>query len=331
MTHILHLGHQPTDIAGANALVSDLPIAFDPELDSNGLRILASRANAVPLAIACPPPAGDMWLGLRYVAPQGGNSINQDNASFLEFRDAQATLIAAVRPRPATNAYHAIAHGDDTVEAASSFIAAPETPQWIDVQLAVGADITLTLLADGVAHSTATAPNTAQAGKPVHILMPNLGLHGFSSSRAWYLAHIAVLDSVSTIARRFARRRPDTVATFDQMTGDIAALADGNPATRIASTAPGQRLSFTLAGPTGAAAGSTIAAVHLKQIAQAGPDGPQAMAGFLRMGGVNHDADPVTVPALAPGPVIASWAANPADNTPWTDATLPGEAGILSA
>jgi hypothetical protein len=49
------------------------------------------------------------------------------------------------------------------------------------------------------------------------------------------------------------------------------------------------------------------------------------------MGGVNHDAPPVTVPTLAPRPVYSSWALNPADNSPWTSVTLPGEVGILSA
>ncbi len=71
--------------------------------------------------------------------------------------------------------------------------------------------------------------------------------------------------------------------------------------------------------------------MHLKQIAQAGRDGPDATAGFLRIGGVNHDATPATVPDLAPKPVYSSWAVNPVDATPWSDLTLPTEVGILSA
>ena len=67
--------------------------------------------------------------------------------------------------------------------------------------------------------------------------------------------------------------------------------------------------------------------MHLKQIAQGGTVGLQATAGFLRMGGVNHDAPAVTVPTLAPKPVYASWALNPADASAWTSVTLPGESG----
>ncbi|WP_235829772.1 hypothetical protein [Frigidibacter oleivorans] len=69
----------------------------------------------------------------------------------------------------------------------------------------------------------------------------------------------------------------------------------------------------------------------MKQIAQAGTVGPQATGGFLRMGGVNHDAPPVSVPALAPRSVYSTWALNPADSSVWTSVTLPAEVGILSA
>ena len=46
---------------------------------------------------------------------------------------------------------------------------------------------------------------------------------------------------------------------------------------------------------------------------------------------MNHDAAAVTVPVLAPSVVFSSLAVNPADASPWTDLTLPGEVGILSA
>ena len=87
-------------------------------------------------------------------------------------------------------------------------------------------------------------------------------------------------------------------------------------------------MSFSLTGP---AAVSAIAGVHLKQIAQAGTIGPDATAGFLRIGGFNHDAAPETVPDHAPKPVYSSWAVNPVDASPWSDLTLPNEVGILSA
>lgn len=115
------------------------------------------------------------------------------------------------------------------------------------------------------------------------------------------------------------------------MVGSIDALKDCDIATRVANTAVGQRMSFSLTGPTGRAAISAIAGVHLKQIAQAGTDGPDATAGFLRIGGVNHDATPLTVPVLAPKAIYSSWAVNPADSIAWTSLTLPGEVGIVSA
>ena len=126
-------------------------------------------------------------------------------------------------------------------------------------------------------------------------------------------------------------RTPSAVASFNEMAGSVDALRDASVATRVSSTAAGQRMSFSLSGPTGPAATSAIAGVHLKQISQAGAVGPAATAGFLRMDGVNHDAPAVTVPMLAPTPVYSSWPLNPADDSPWSILTLPTEVGIVSS
>ena len=277
-------------------------------------------------------PSGDLWLGFRYVPPNSDSeSITQSNANFLEFFDANNALVAQIRPLTSTNRYHAIAHGDTLEQGSSSYTAPNAQPQWVDMRLSVGAEITIEFHVDGVLRSTATAPNIAGKGKPRAVVFANTGLHGAGfGTRTWYYAHIAVLDGISTIGRRFLRRIPDAIASFDQMQGGVAALADGDIATRVASDAPGQRMSFTLMGPAGPAALSTIAGVHLKQVAQAGSEGPDAIAGFLRMGGVNHDADPVSVPSIAPQPVWSSWPVNPVDGSPWDTASLPTEVGILS-
>ncbi len=199
------------------------------------------------------------------------------------------------------------------------------------MRVAVGAEITIEFYVEGVLQTAATAANTGGKGKPRHVVFANTALHGIATNRTWYYAHIAVLDGISTIGRRFVRRSPNAIASFNQMVGSIDALRDGDIATRVASTAAGQRMSFSLTGPTGPAAVSAIAGVHLKQIAQAGTDGPDATAGFLRIGGVNYDAAPATVPVLAPKPIYSSWAVNPVDASPWSDLTLPNEFGILSA
>ena len=332
MTHILHLGHQATDIAGITGLLSTVAGGFDPALDVNAIRHSGSNNHTAPFALAVPEPAGDLWLGFRYVPPNlDAANINRSEASFLEFHDADSAILAQVKPLTSTNRYHAIAHGDTSVQGASSYSAPNGQPQWIDERLSVGAEITLEFFVEGVLHSAATAANTGGKGRPRRVVFANTSLHGVSQSRTWYYAHIAVLDGVSTIGRRFVRRIPGAIGSHDEMVGSLEALADDNIATRVASSAPGQRMSFTLTGPTGPAAVSAIAGLHLKQIAQAGTDGPQATAGFLRMGGVNHDAAPVTVPTLAPTPAWSSWALNPADGSPWSSATLPAEVGILSA
>jgi hypothetical protein len=332
MSYILHLGHQPTDISGIAGMLSAVAGGFDANLDINGIRFIGSRTYAAPFSIAFAPPVGDLWLGFRYVPPNADSeNITESTANFIDIYDANLVRIAQIQPISTTDRYHAIARGDTTVQGNSSYIAANGQPQWIDVCVAVGANITIDFFADGVLQSTATAVNTQGKGKPVQIVFPNYGLHGNNVSRTWYYAHFAVLDGVSTIGRRFVRRTPNAIATFSQMAGSIDALKDEDVSTRVSSNAAGQRLSFSLTGPTGPAAVAAIAGVHLKQVAQAGTVGPQAVAGFLRMGGVNHDAAPVTVPSLAPRSVYSTWAVNPTDSSAWSSVTLPAEVGILSA
>lgn len=332
MSYILHLGHQPTEVSGIAGLLSTVAGGFDPNLDVNGIRFSGSRSFAAPFAIAFAPPTHDLWLGFRYVPPNADSeSITEASANFIDVYDANQERVAQVQPLTSTKRYHAIARGDTSVQGASSYSAANGQPQWVDVRVAVGASISIDFHVDGVLQSSATAANTQGKGKPVQIVFANTGLHGTITNRTWYYAHLAVLDGISTIGRRFVRRTPNAVASFSQMAGSIDALTDEDIATRVSSNAAGQRLSFSLTGPTGPAAVAAIAGVHVKQIAQAGTDGPQATAGFLRIGGVNHDASPVTVPSLAPKPVYSTWALNPVDNSAWTSATLPSEVGIVSA
>ena len=76
---------------------------------------------------------------------------------------------------------------------------------------------------------------------------------------------------------------------------------------------------------------ANVAGVHLKQLAQLGTAGPTGGAGFLRIGGVDHDTTPGTPAADFPSPVYSIWELNPVDSRPWTAATLPAEAGIVSS
>ena len=143
MTHILHLGHQPGDIPGITGLISTEAGGFDPDLDVNAIRFIGSSSHAAPFAVAVPEPANDLWLGFRYVPPDASaNNIGSTAANFLEFFDAAHNRLAQVRPDHDTNRYHAIAHGDASIEGGSSFTAPSGLAQWIDIRLSVGAQIT---------------------------------------------------------------------------------------------------------------------------------------------------------------------------------------------
>ena len=331
MSYILHLGHQATDLAGVTGFVSTDAAGFDPEYDVNCIRISTRETTAVPFSASWAQPAGDVWLGFRYRAPSvNAQSIGTDG-TFLEFYDDANRQVAHIRTERDDNRYRAMAIGDTSVDGASSFTAATSQVYWVDVKISVGADITIAFYIDGALQSSATAANTNGKGRPVRCVWKNYSLFDFYNPAVCYYAHIAVLDGVSTIGRRFARRTPDLVGAYDAFSGGIDAIRDGDIATRAASDIAGQRLSFSLAGPTGPAGATSIAGVHVKQLAQLGTAGPTGIAGFLRMGGVDHDAAPGTPSADLPSAVYSSWDLNPADSSPWTAATLPAEVGIVSS
>ena len=191
MSPILHLGHQPTDVSGIAGMLSTAPGGFDPNLDVNGIRFTGSRTLAAPFAIGFTPPTGDLWLGFRYVPPNGDSeSITETTAGFLDIYDAAFARIAQIQPLSSTKRYHAIARGDTTVQGGSSYTAPNGQPQWIDVRVAVGASITIEFYVDGMMQSAATAANSAGRGKPVQIVFPNTGLHGTSAARTWSYAHL---------------------------------------------------------------------------------------------------------------------------------------------
>ena len=329
MTYILHLGHQDTDLAGVAGRHFTTAGSFDASIDVNSLRYSGTNAVVAPFSFPIQAPSGDLWLGFRYVPPTGDVVSQVAGAKFLEFRDAAKALVAQILPTVGTPNYNAVANGDTTVTGATAYVLAPAQVQWLDVRVAVGANITIDFYQDGVLMSTATAANTAGKGKPVLVTFANAVMHSGYGARAWSYAHIAALDGVSTIGRRFVRRTPDLIGFYNQMAGSIDALKDNDIATRVASDTPGQRMSFSLAGP--AVAASAIAGVHVKQVAQGGTTGPASTADFLRIGGVNYDAAVAPVSTILPEPVYASWALNPADSSAWTDLTLPTEVGILSA
>lgn len=331
MSYILHLGHQVTDLAGVTGLISTDAVGFDANLDVNCIRVSTGETNSMPFSASWALPAGDVWLGFRYRAPTVNAHIIGTDGTFLEFYDDANRQVAQVRTERDDERYHAMAMGDANVDGASSFTAATSQVYWVDVKIAVGADITIEFYIDGVLQSSATAANTGGKGRPVRCVWKNYGLFDFYNPAVCYYAHIAVLDGVSTIGRRFVRRTPDLVGTYDAFSGGIDAIKDGDIASRAASDIAGQRLSFSLAGPTGPAGATTIAGVHVKQLAQLGTAGPTGIAGFLRMGGVDYDATPGTPSADLPSPVYSSWDLNPNDSSPWTAATLPAEAGIVSS
>ena len=69
MSHILHLGHQVTDIAGVQDRINTDAAGVDADLDVNCVRINRGETSADSFSASWTLPVGDVWLGIRYNAP----------------------------------------------------------------------------------------------------------------------------------------------------------------------------------------------------------------------------------------------------------------------
>ena len=332
MSYILHLGHQVTDLAGVTGLVSTDAAGFDPAYDVNCIRVSTRDTTAVPFSASWAQPAGDVWLGFRYRAPSvNAQSIGTDG-TFLEFYDDANRQVAHIRTERDDNRYRALAIGDTSVDGRLVLHRGHEPGLWVDVKISVGADITIAFYIDGALQSQRDGGEYERQGPPPSAASGRTTASSISTTR---LSATTPISPCSTASRPSAgalpRRTPDLVGTYDAFSGGIDAIRDGDIATRAASDIAGQRLSFSLAGPTGPAGATSIAGVHVKKLAQLGTAGPTGIAGFLRMNGVDYDATPGTPSADLPSPVYSSWELNPTDSSPWTAAMLPAEAGIVSS
>ncbi|PQO23991.1 FscB [Rhodobacteraceae bacterium WD3A24] len=325
MSHVLHLCHQPADLGAvtSNHLSTDAG-TFDPDLDVNSLRFEGNEDSRQPFYLDFDTPIGDLWFQFRTLTADDAEfGIDSNDTPFVSFYDANGALVARLRGH-SDETIEAVAEGDSQVVGTTTFTIGQGNTYWMDIKVAVGADITIEFYVGGVLVSSATAANTGGKGKPVHIKFDNPSQTWHSGTASWHIAHLAVLDGVSTIGRRFARRTPDTVGNYDQWAGSLASLGDGSVLTRMTSDTAGQRQNATLAGPT-------IAGVHLKAIAQAGTSGPGNLAGSLRLNASDYDAASVALGSAMPETAFFSWAQNPDTSAAWTDADLPDEIGLLSA
>lgn len=331
---VLHLGHQPADVSGITAgQISTDAAGFDADLDVNAIEFTGGRESSSPFSVAFGAPSGDLWFQFRFVAPNTvGSPEFSDDQSFLEFRSQTDGVVAELFTKNNDAGIYARAIGDSTVDAGGSLTKGGATVHWINVKISVGADITIELYDGASLMSSATASNSGGKTAPRLAVFMNSNMHNdFSSGPfSWYYAHIAVLDGASTIGRKFARQTVNTVGNYDQWGGTLSALSDGEIATRMTSDTAGQRQNATVTGPTGPS-GASMAAVHIKAIAQAGTSGPASLAGSVRIGTTDYDVSAVSLSSDVPEQTIFSWTTNPSDSSTWTDATLPDEIGLLSA
>lgn len=333
MSYILHLGHQPADIGVDPARISSVSAAFDSTLDNNAVVSPSGLGYTGRLNWAVSHAAtSNLWLGFRYTRLTTSDTIgNTGGGDWLVFRNNSAQVVAKVTLDSINNAglrLRVEAHGDTQVNSAYHDFGASLTSTWFDIQVECNSsEITIRLHAHGALVLSATAANTAGKAPSTSIQASMQVSHDNAYAGQIAVAHIAVLDGVSTIGRRFVRLRPNAQGHYNQWRGSPVALAGGTVLGAISTRQAGQRESFTCTGPALPPA-SALAALHVTFRGE-GSTALGSVAVFSRIGGTDYDTTPVALPVGSIQFRAVTLPQNPATSAPWETDALP-EIGFLS-
>lgn len=328
---ILHLGHQPADIGIDPAQMSTTSGYFDAALDVNAAFRTGINTSEITMSLPLTGTSANFWLGFR-IGFSAFNATNNFTRDWLMFYDAQGRAIAKVmhvglageslRLRPSV--------WDGSAWVDGSFVdTGGAIARWLDFNVVIGANVTLTCYLNGGSAWSATATNGASFTAVGQVLGKFFSQTQGSGSVTVYLAHIAAMDGVSTINRRFVRMRPNAAGYVNNWAGTAAAVGDGLLNTSMTSSATAQRTAFTVASPT-IPAHTAIAGLHFGIVGE-GVTGRTRIKPFTRHSGTNHDA--ASAAEFPPGGLRREYvtiAQNPATSAAWTQATLPNEYGLLS-
>jgi hypothetical protein len=273
-----------------------------------------------------------LWLGFRYTRLTTSDTIgNTGGGDWLVFRNNSAQVVAKVTLDSIHNAglrLRVEAHGDTQVNSAYHDFGSSLSSTWFDIQVECNSsEITIRLHAHGALVLSATAANTAGKAPSTSIQASMQVSHDNAYAGQIAVAHIAVLDGVSTIGRRFVRLRPNAQGHYNQWRGSPVALAGGTVLGAISTRQAGQRESFTCTGPALPPA-SALAALHVTFRGE-GSTALGSVAVFSRIGGTDYDTTPVALPVGSIQFRAVTLPQNPATSAPWETDALP-EIGFLS-
>lgn len=318
---ILFVGNNGNDIAGlANGTgTTAREAAYNPD-QAEGL---ANSAEINGFTIPLPTAAADFWLHMRMRVP--AMSSSSSDGIFCSFYDNAGNRIAYV---DINDGSLFLVADNGTLSTLVPIGYTNRTTYTYDVHIRVdGSGILAEWYTNGALAASATRPTagTRTGVRTVRFDMDDVvGVTG----SPYAVSEVICTDGEATIGWRLATLTPNANGTHGDWLGGFSDIQNLNDGSSIKASVAGLRESFTTTAYGGNASPAGVRAVIVGAFAQKGPTGPQHLAAFARIGGVNYDLPAVTPPG---GKINFEFAVNPATGLPWATADLATtEFGFLS-
>jgi hypothetical protein len=323
------VGFGSTPVTNFNTLPGSVFGGFDPDYAQECIAIWYGQSSIEePFRIQHAAPASDTyWLHFRVLAGEGLTNSAADGV-LLEWRDGSGNLIADIDMADGFMIPRAI--GDTTVASATSFQWTQYSTYFVDIEIVVGANITINAWMNGVQVGTATAANTGAKGKPVDTYCRFDDCSGANpgSGTFCFFSEIIITDNENPIGWRVATMKPNAAGGNTGMAGNISDLLDPMDGVGLSSANVGDRASWTLGAYPGPASPTSIRGVVTKTRTSPGSTGPQQIRHHLRISATDYDSALLT-PSPAAGGEMVVWDSNPATTSAWATADLTGlEQGV---
>lgn len=198
----------------------------------------------------------------------------------------------------------------------SGLIPLPTTLTRFDLKIDFTAGIAIDLYLDGSGTPTISA-SVGDAGartKPTTFVVTN------KDSDHIYVSELYVAD-FDTRNTRPVKQVPDASGNYSAWAGGFSVLGDDDLMTAADGAVAGDKVSVNLEPYPGPPSPAGISRVVVKVIGSRGATGPQDIAPFVRIAGIDYSAGNLGV-TEAPLAHYAEWAINPDTAAAWTTADL---------
>lgn len=307
-------------------------------LKVNLVRAGYARNTPYGFSLTHPEVSGEYWLHFRMSVPSNWPApTSNTDGDWIKLKAPDGTLLGGLVLVDGYVRAQAQKYKDQSGPAMSTgqyeFI--PGAIISVDLRLVFGTGITVEFYVNGglVLSAAAAAGNITATSVSLTDFPHYQVLYIANSSTTYhplYYSEMVIAQGEPTLGWRIAAMEVTTTGNYADWQGDPAVMSDNDLSTLMLTGTAGQRVSFVPSTYNGPASPATVRGVFSMSTLTTGSGGPQNVAPFLRIGGVDYDNAQTAVGVQTT--VVGSYDTNPATGLDWTTADLATfEFGLLSA